>query len=146
MVHALLPAGANIVFRHGNDVLLIRRSSSVRTWPNFWAFPGGKVDNDEFFRETAIRETEEEIGVAVNPNHIRQDTVIMTRTAQGTKVVYFAEVHDWTGQPTICETKNISDMAWFPLSQLPEMMIPHHREALYALKQGESYREFDVAP
>lgn len=146
MAHALLPAGAHIIFRHGRDILLIKRSRSVGTWPNFWAFPGGKVDNDELLREAAIRETEEEVGIALSREEIEREVIVMTRTAQGTKVVYFGETTWWNGNPSIMEEDNIADMAWFPISDLPDQIIPHHKEAILAMENGESYREFDVAP
>ena len=55
---------------HGSHVLLIKRSNSTEVWPNFWAFPGGKVDANELFREAALREAEEEIGIIGNPENI----------------------------------------------------------------------------
>lgn len=51
MSSAKIPAASNIICRHGNDILLIKRSAKAKSWPNFWAFPGGKVDDLELFRE-----------------------------------------------------------------------------------------------
>lgn len=51
MIAARIPASANIICKNGGDVLLIKRSPKTKTWPNFWAFPGGKVDEGEFFTE-----------------------------------------------------------------------------------------------
>ena len=135
MVNALLPAAANVILRNGRDVLLIKRSHRPSAWPNFWAFPGGNVVNDEFFRETALRECEEEVGIHIAPDQIEEEVIVMLRSNQGTKVVYFCQVSDWSGIPEILEDHLATDLAWFPLDALPEPMIPHHRAAIAGIKQ-----------
>ena len=46
------------------ELLLIRRSGEVRHHRNEWAFPGGVCEPaDESLRQTALRETVEELGV-----------------------------------------------------------------------------------
>ena len=44
MSRTLIPAAANLIIRHGSHILLMKRSDKTEVWPNFWAFPGGKVD------------------------------------------------------------------------------------------------------
>ena len=61
MSRTLIPAAANLICQHGSHVLLMKRSDRTEMWPNFWAFPGGKVDENELFREAALREAREEI-------------------------------------------------------------------------------------
>ena len=61
MTRTLLPASANIVCKHGSHILLIKRSKDTDTWPGYWAFPGGKIEDDELFRECAFRELREEV-------------------------------------------------------------------------------------
>lgn len=142
----LLPVTANMVCRFGNDVLLIRRSQNARVWPNFWAFPGGKLEEGELLRETAIREASEEIGVYVAEENIEAETCVMVRSVEGTKLVYMCMTEQWDGTPEILESHLASDIAWFSMDNLPEPMIPYHRQALRSLEQGESYSEFDTAP
>ena len=46
------------------ELLLIRRSRNLRNHPGEWAFPGGKVDQeDKDYSETALREIREEVGL-----------------------------------------------------------------------------------
>ncbi len=44
-------------------LLLTRRSARLRNHPGQWAFPGGRVDEDETLVQTALREMHEEVGV-----------------------------------------------------------------------------------
>lgn len=61
MARVLLPAAAHMVLCHGSHVLLLRRSRDIDTWPLYWAFPGGKIEDGELFRECAFREASEEV-------------------------------------------------------------------------------------
>jgi len=46
------------------ELLLIKRSRNLRNHPGEWAFPGGKVDQeDKDYSETALREIREEVGL-----------------------------------------------------------------------------------
>ena len=67
------PAGTVIVLRGGDvalEVLLVRRNPNARFMGGAWVFPGGAVDRDEgqgdqAHRVAAIRELEEEAGIAI---------------------------------------------------------------------------------
>lgn len=77
-----LASGAHTICLHGSHVLIIKRSLELDTWPGFWSFPGGKVENGEFFRECAQRETEEEVGIIVGLEDIKNDIFVEIRTVQ----------------------------------------------------------------
>lgn len=46
--------------------LLIRRSESERNFPGLWAFPGGKVEEEETVVDTLLREVREETGLRLD--------------------------------------------------------------------------------
>ncbi|HLK26289.1 MAG TPA: NUDIX domain-containing protein [Caulobacteraceae bacterium] len=50
--------------------LLTRRAARLRAHAGQWALPGGRCDPGETFEQTALRELEEELGLAVDPIHI----------------------------------------------------------------------------
>jgi 8-oxo-dGTP pyrophosphatase MutT (NUDIX family) len=68
------PAAGVILMRRGEttglQVLLGKRTSKARFMADVWVFPGGAVDesadNDRTLRATAIRELEEEAGIALD--------------------------------------------------------------------------------
>jgi len=146
MSRTLIPAAANVICEHGSHILLIRRSKNADTWPNHWAFPWGKLENDETFRECAIREVREEVGINFTTDDISSESFVMTRTITGTKLFYFANIHNYENVPEILEPNLIDDMAWFSVDNLPDLLIPHHRIGLESLYAWKSYTEFDIAP
>jgi 8-oxo-dGTP pyrophosphatase MutT (NUDIX family) len=61
-------AASVIVLRggaEGLDVLLVRRTPHARFMGGVWVFPGGAVDAGENERTAAVREVEEEAGIAL---------------------------------------------------------------------------------
>jgi 8-oxo-dGTP pyrophosphatase MutT (NUDIX family) len=73
------PAASVVLLRHGGkhgdralEVLLLKRTESAKFMPGVWVFPGGSVDDgdgeDEArFKACALRELEEEAGIALDP-------------------------------------------------------------------------------
>ncbi len=62
---------AFIINDNGN-ILLQKRSSNKKLWPNMWDVTvGGHVLAGEFGRQALIRETKEELGININDNDIK---------------------------------------------------------------------------
>jgi 8-oxo-dGTP pyrophosphatase MutT (NUDIX family) len=71
------PAASVVLLRRGGkhsqralEVLLLKRTESAKFMPGVWVFPGGAVDPDDGeseagFRSCAMRELEEEAGIAL---------------------------------------------------------------------------------
>jgi mutator protein MutT len=53
----------NAVFLRCGTVLLAKRSSERRIYPNRWSFPGGHVEPGESLHDALVRELGEEVGV-----------------------------------------------------------------------------------
>lgn len=64
MVHA---ADGLLINENGKIVLIQRKSD---TYYDYWAIPGGTVEEDETVEEALIREMREETGVDVKPKEI----------------------------------------------------------------------------
>ena len=60
-----------IIDDNGN-ILLQKRSSNKKLWPNLWDVPvGGHVDSGEFGRQALIREAQEELGIEICDDDIK---------------------------------------------------------------------------
>lgn len=54
------------------NILLQKRSSNKKLWPNMWDVTvGGHVDAGEFGRQALIREVKEELGIQINDSDIK---------------------------------------------------------------------------
>lgn len=54
------------VIKNNDEILLLKRASTVHNLPDFWDIPGGSLENGEDLAEGVIRETLEETGL--NPS------------------------------------------------------------------------------
>ena len=50
--------------------IITRRASGMRDHPGQWALPGGRMDSGETPAQAALRETEEEVGLALPPESV----------------------------------------------------------------------------
>mmetsp|Transcript_11076 Transcript_11076/g.12183 ORF Transcript_11076/g.12183 Transcript_11076/m.12183 type:complete len:223 (+) Transcript_11076:2-670(+) len=57
--------GVTVLIEHSGHVLITRRASHLRTFPEKWVMPGGHVDKGETFEQAGIREVLEETGLHV---------------------------------------------------------------------------------
>ena len=103
--------------QHGAEVLLTRRSETLRSHRGEISFPGGRVDAGETFEAAALREASEE--VALNPTavelHGRLEPIsTMASRSFIVPVVGTVESHPVL-QPSAAEVDRI---LWVPLAEL----------------------------
>ena len=120
--------GVKAVIFWQDKVLLVHLSYGHRDW----TLPGGKVDNGESFKEGAIREAWEEVGVRIeNPEFFyeyKSDYEYKRNTVQ-----CFAE-HSSLGDFRVDE-QEVVEAAWFRPNELPTNIRPSVKEIL--LKYSE---------
>ena len=70
----LTPAAVALVVvandRNEACFIITRRASGMRDHPGQWALPGGRMDPGETPAQAALRETEEEVGLALPPESV----------------------------------------------------------------------------
>lgn len=59
-----------VIINDNDEILLQKRSRFKRTNPSKWGICGGKVDEGETTIEAGVRETLEEIGIALNADEL----------------------------------------------------------------------------
>ena len=125
----LIKAAVSIVLRNssnGPEFLLIQRAKHENDpWSGQMAFPGGKYEtSDKHYRHTAIRETQEEVGLQLTDNDfIGQIDDVYGIKANGSLSVHIAcYVFKIDRDITLKPNHEVADLVWLPLSflQSPE--------------------------
>ena len=117
--------------RIGSSVLLIRRGGEP--FRDFWALPGGFLEEDETLEAAAVRELGEETGVAAVP--LRQIGAFSDpHRDPRTRVISFAfgGVLD-APPPNLRAASDAAGAGWFPLERLPRLAFDH-REIIDAAR------------
>ena len=126
---------------HGVSVLLTRRTDHLNDHAGQISFPGGKMDEDDHSAEhTALRETEEEIGLARAHVHLlgRLPDYFIPTGFRVTPIV------GWVEPPfsLTLDPFEVADAFEVPLSFL---MDPSHRQMQSAMRAGR-LRHFYTMP
>ena len=102
--------------------LLTRRAATLRAHARQWALPGGRVDAGESPQRAALRELQEEVGLALSP-----DTVLGALDDYPTRsgfvitpvVVWAARVGEFTPNP-----QEVTSVHRVPLAELERPDVP----------------------
>ena len=111
-----------VVLRNDKNQILLQQRSGTGYLDGYWDFPSGHVEFGESLRDTASRETKEEIDIDVTPEdldliHIEQFFV------ERNYVNYTFEAKSWKGAPRICEPEKCNAIGWFDADALPSKCV-----------------------
>ena len=118
-------------------LLQLRRNTGYMD--GHWACgASGHVEAAESVLETAVRETDEELGIGVEVKDLDALTA-MHRTndlggaALEQRIDLFFTLRTWAGTPSVREPAKNGGLRWFSLTDLPEAVPPHERHVLELL-------------
>ena len=105
------------IITRGNQVLLGRKQGDSEIGEGTLNGPGGKQEPGESLVECLVRETEEEVGIVLDPTKVEKVAVI-TFYAGGIPdfEVHIFRTSDFSGEPR--ETKSMVP-AWYDIKNLP---------------------------
>lgn len=116
----------NVILTQNECVLLMKRIGT-RSWVGSYTSPGGSVKENETYLQAAIRETEEEIGVIIKPEHLNFSGMFDKPCGKNAPVrvdyVYF-QATEWHGDIQNCEPEKHDFPEWFNVHCLPETISP----------------------
>ena len=104
-----------IIFNEQEEVLCALRSKDM-SLPNYWEFPGGKVEPNELLEEAIVREIKEELNCTIKPLQIFNDTTYEYENVIVNLITIFAKLID--GTPTATEH---DELRWVPKAKLNEL-------------------------
>lgn len=140
MTFALIPA-AFVVLRRDRQVLLLQRANTGYR-DGYWALPAGHIEPGESCLAAAVRELNEEVGVALDPSQLRP-LCGQHRTERGGGAIdqrsdFYYEADCPLGvEPRRMEPNKASDLRWFDLDDLPDPVVPPELDVLLALCSGD---------
>ena len=112
---------AGSVLIKNKHVILAKRASALKNFPNLFEFPGGKIEKDESPKQALVRELEEELKIKVEidniiefPNNthvniLENDRELILRT--------LFIIKKWQGEISINDQIH-SDLAYVRISEL----------------------------
>ncbi len=124
----------------GDNVLLLHRKD-VSFGSGLYGLSGGKVEQGETARQAIVREVCEELGLNISESAFE---LVHTFHRKGidTELVALVFKADISGiTPRNNEPTKHDDMKLFNLHQLPENIIPAHKQAVECIAKDVSYSE-----
>jgi 8-oxo-dGTP pyrophosphatase MutT (NUDIX family) len=118
----------------GEEVLLQLRRNTGYMDGHWAAAAAGHVERGETAYDAARREAREEIGVD-DLDLTFLTSMQRTRHADpiDERIDFFFSSRSWSGEPRIVEPAKCAALEWFPLTALPEPVVPHESVVLAGL-------------
>ncbi|MET8178274.1 methyltransferase domain-containing protein [Streptomyces sp. NPDC005336] len=130
----------HLLLRRGDRILLARRAGTGYADGLLHA-PSGHVEDGEDVRAALLRETAEEIGIALTPDEVRVVLVMQHTSPTGTaRTGWFFEAELGEGrEPVNREPEKCSEIGWFGLDALPDDMVAYCRAGIEAYRAGQRF-------
>lgn len=134
------PAAVLVIIHYHGDrpfVFLTRRSSNLKSHKGEISFPGGRyVESDGTLLATALRETEEEIGIAFMPSQIMGTLNAVHTMTSNHFIVPFVTIQDMlpTYRPAASEVESVIDAPLIETLKTIEPDTEHYGLARNACK------------
>ena len=134
----------SIVLKKDNQILLLQCAPDT-PYAGAYTLVGGHVDGQETFRQAAVREAYEEVGILINPEDLTFIHIShRKRDSDQQELVWLIFMTEkWTGVPHNNEPDKHSAMEFFPLNALPmplkpEFILPVLNDAKNSFSYSES--------
>lgn len=131
-----------LLLRKGNKCLFVLRQNTGFQDGDF-GLVAGHVEKAESFKDAAVREAFEEVGVKVNSNSLTQiHTTHRYASPNNIRIDIYFETTKWGGKEFNKEPEKHREIAWLDLNDLPKNLQDFTAFALGQIKLGIPYSEF----
>ncbi|MFX1534750.1 MAG: NUDIX hydrolase [Promethearchaeota archaeon] len=110
-----------------DKILLGRRSTNLKFYPNVWDLIGGHCKSNEVPEQALMRELQEEIGV--RPTKFIHLEVLYEPNPEvyGDYEYHIYLVTDWIGSPRNLSPNEHSELDWFDIDEASQLDLAHPR-------------------
>lgn len=113
-----------ILEREGEILLCLRQGTGYAD--GLYCLPSGHLDGQETVIDCALREAREEVGVTIDPAHLRPVTTVHHLSPEGRpRVGFFFAANSWTGEVVNAEPHKCAKLTWTPADILPDNTVPY---------------------
>jgi SAM-dependent methyltransferase len=130
----------HLLLLRGEEILLARRANTGYADGLLHA-PSGHLEDGEDVRSGMIREAREEIGLDLAPDDLEAVLVMQHKAPNGRARIGWFFVARLAGgpEPVNREPGKCSELAWYPLADLPDDMVAYCRAGLDAYRTGHRF-------
>ena len=130
-----------LILYHKGRILLIKQ-----TKPNGgnYTLVGGNIEDQEFAKQTLIRESYEEAGIILKPKDLQLVHVLQKTGPREQRLVLYFKAYKWDGKLRAKETHKFKSAEWFELDDLPKNLTETVRQVLKEYRKGSIYSEMRV--
>jgi len=118
---------------NNNQEILIARRGKNKLLPDLWEFPGGKLEQNESYKDALYRELKEEINISIKVDLI--ESLLVKTISYGDfdcKVEFFL-CNEWEGEILALEQQQL---IWQKIDDLERVaMLQGNDEVIYLLQQ-----------
>ena len=125
------------ILEKDNKILLLKRTNTGWMDGN-WCIPGGSVEENETFLETAIREMKEELDLTFAPDQLSIAHILEMHTKDSKRIGVYFSSNEWQGEAKNNEPHEHGEMAWFSIDALPENMIQSGKHVIEQYKKNKN--------
>jgi 8-oxo-dGTP diphosphatase len=110
-----------ILYDHENRILLQHRTKDAPTFPDYWGFFGGTIEEGESAEQAVKREAIEELGYELtNPRPFTARRFVY----RGNDHLMHVFIERYDGRPLIL--REGQDMGWFRASETSDLIMNEH--------------------
>src|SRR5262249_35155500 len=131
---------AHVILRRDGKILLLRRAGNVYASGQL-CLPSGHLEEGENILQTAVRETREETGIALDPATLQFVLSIHQRNpgTTHTRLGFVFEPEQWHGEPVINEPAKCSGIVWADPAWPPADTVEYTCAVLHAVNSGTTF-------
>ena len=119
-------------------VLLAKRHKESTTYPSYWSLPGGTIEPHEGVVKALQRKIQEELGIEIEVVRLLTltDDIFEETDLHWIGITYLVRPKDPRCSPENHDTKDIEEIKWYGLGELPVRMTKQTKDGVKAFEQS----------